>query len=101
MAPLEAMSYRIPCLISKNCNLPEAIKKGAAIETNPSVDELVESLKILFKMEPDKRNTMSDLAYKYILENHSWSKLTSEIKIYIIQYVKIFRLIYFFYFLSL
>lgn len=80
MAPLEAMSYKIPCLISKYCNLPEAIKKGAAIETNPSVDELVESLKILFKMNHEKRNKMSDLAYDYILENHSWSKLSLEIQ---------------------
>ena len=60
--------------------LAEAIKKGAAIETNPSVDELVESLKILFKMNHEKRNKMSDLAYSYILENHCWSKLTSEIQ---------------------
>ena len=80
MTPLEAMSYKIPCLISKNCNLPAVIKNGAAIETNPSVEELVESLKKLFKMDAVKRKKMSALAYSYILENHNWLKLTAEIK---------------------
>ena len=51
MATLEAMSYGVPCLISENCNLNQAIKIGAALETNPSVDKIVESLKILFKMD--------------------------------------------------
>ena len=45
MAPLEAMSYGVPCLISENCNLNQAIKLGAALKTNPSVDEIVKSLK--------------------------------------------------------
>ena len=45
MAVLEAMSYGIPCLISENCNLPETIDIGAAIKTNPSVDEIIKSLK--------------------------------------------------------
>lgn len=80
MAPLEAMSYGIPCLISKHCNLPGAIKIGAAIETNPEVKNLVESLEILFKMDIKNRNKMIDLAYKYISDKHSWKKLTSEIK---------------------
>ena len=33
MAVLEAMSYRVPCLISENCNLPETLNSGAAIKT--------------------------------------------------------------------
>ena len=80
MAVLEAMSYGIPCLISENCNLHEAIKIGAAIETNPTVENLVESLKILFKMDMVKRSQISDLAYKYISVNHNWSKITYQTK---------------------
>ena len=80
MAVLEAMSYEIPCLISDNCNLPEAIEKGAAIKTNPSVNEIYESLKILFKMDLVKRRNMTDIAYKYISENHNWNILTKEMK---------------------
>lgn len=80
MAPLEAMSYGVPCLISENCNLNQAIKIGAALETNPSVDEIVESLKIFFKMNSRERRKISQLAYKYVCENHSWDKITCEIK---------------------
>ena len=56
MTVLEAMSYEIPCLISENCNLPEIFKKGAAIKTNPSVNKISDSLKILFKMKDDEKN---------------------------------------------
>lgn len=80
MAVLEAMSYGIPCLISENCNLPEVLEIGAAIKTNPSVNEIADSLKTLFQMDIEKRNMMTRKAYKYISENHCWSSLTSRIK---------------------
>lgn len=78
MAVLEAMSYRIPCLISENCNLPEVLKKGAAIQANPSANEISESLKILFNMNMEERKKMTHLAFKYISENHSWNNLTKQ-----------------------
>ncbi len=80
MATLEAMSYKIPCLISKNCNLTKAIRIGAAIETNPSIEEIVTSLKKLFKMDILEKQKITDLAYKYLTENHNWNKLTNEIR---------------------
>ena len=80
MATLEAMSYGVPCLISENCNLSKAIKIGAALETNPSVDKIVESLKILFKMTNEERREISELAYKYVSENHNWEKIIYQIK---------------------
>ena len=79
MAPLEAMSYGIPCLISKYCNLPEAIKIGAAIESNPKIEDLVDSLKILFKMDSEQRTKISNFAFKYIEDNHNWNKINYQI----------------------
>ena len=49
------MSYRVPCLISENCNLPETLNSGAAIKTNPSVDEIIKSLKYLIKMNDKEK----------------------------------------------
>ena len=80
MAVLEAMSYEIPCLISDNCNLPAVFEKGAAIKTNPSINEISVSLEILFKMDIEERKRMTNQAYQYISQNHSWEKLTYEIK---------------------
>ena len=80
MAVLEAMSYGLPCLISENCNLPEALEKGAAIKTNPSINEIYESLKTLFKMDIENRKMMTNKAYKYISENHNWDYITSRMK---------------------
>ena len=55
MAVLEAMSYGIPCLISENCNLPETLKIGAAIKTNPSVEEIIKSLKYIIKLNDKEK----------------------------------------------
>lgn len=44
MAILEALSFGIPCLISKACNIPEAIKSGAALEIEPSERSIVDGL---------------------------------------------------------
>ena len=80
MAVLEAMSYEMPCLISDNCNLPDVLKIGAAIKTNPTTNEIFDALKILFKMSDEEKRKMTLKALKYIIENHSWEKLTYEIK---------------------
>tara|TARA_A100000164_G_scaffold294948_1_gene268855 strand:- start:3184 stop:4263 length:1080 start_codon:yes stop_codon:yes gene_type:complete len=79
MAVLEAMSYCIPCLISENCNLPETINIGAAIKTNPSVNEIIKSLKYLFKMNEKEKKRISELAYNYVYFNHDWANLTSKL----------------------
>ena len=79
MAALEAMSYGIPCLLSENCNLPETFKIGAAIKTNPSVDEIIKSLKYLIKMKDKEKKKISKLAYDYVSLNHNWSRITSEL----------------------
>ena len=79
MAALEAMSYGLPCLISDNCNLPETLKIGAAIKTNPSVDEIIKSLKYLIKMNDKEKEKISKLAYNYVALNHNWSEITSKL----------------------
>tara|TARA_S200000501_G_scaffold325079_1_gene322717 strand:- start:398 stop:1474 length:1077 start_codon:yes stop_codon:yes gene_type:complete len=79
MAALEAMSYGLPCLISENCNLPETLNIGAAIKTNPSVNEIIKSLKYLIKMNDKQKKKISELAYNYVSLNHNWSKLTSQL----------------------
>ena len=79
MAVLEAMSYGIPCLISENCNLPETLNIGAAIRTNPSVNEIIKSLNYLIKMNDEEKKKISKLAYKYVSLNHNWAKLTSQL----------------------
>ena len=78
MAVIEAMSYRLPCLISDNCNLNKALKLGAAIKTNPSTEEIVKALKLFFEMKKFERDNISKLAYEYVIENHSWSNIIAK-----------------------
>ncbi len=79
MAVLEAMSYSKPCLISENCNLPETLEIGAAIKTNPSVDEIIKSLKYLIKMDDKEKKEISKRAYNYVSLNHNWANIISHL----------------------
>ena len=79
MAALEAMSYGIPCLLSENCNLKETLEIGAAIKTNPSVSEIIDSLKYLIKMNDKDKKKISKLAFDYVSLNHNWSNLSSKL----------------------
>ena len=79
MAALEAMSFGIPCLISENCNLNEIIKIGAAIKTNPSVIEIIASLKYLMQMDDNEKKRISKLAYDYVSLQHNWCNITSKL----------------------
>ena len=79
MAALEAMSYGIPCLISENCNLTETINIGAAIKTNPTVIEIIESLKYLIQMDDNEKKKISKLAYDYVSVHHNWPILSSQL----------------------
>ena len=44
MGALEAMAYQCPSLLSAACNLPEAIRVGAAIQADPQAATLANSL---------------------------------------------------------
>ena len=52
---------------------------GAAIKTNPSVNEIIKSLKYLIKMNDKEKKNISELAYNYVSLNHNWSILTSKL----------------------
>tara|TARA_Y100001978_G_scaffold122166_1_gene108987 strand:+ start:2068 stop:3150 length:1083 start_codon:yes stop_codon:yes gene_type:complete len=80
MAVIEAMSFRLPCLISENCNLNKAIDQGAAIKSNPSIEEIVRSLQLFFKMKKDQRDNISNLAVEYVKNNHNWRDITLRTK---------------------
>lgn len=44
MSVLEAWAYRLPVLMTQECNLPEGFEKGAAIKISTSPDEMSETM---------------------------------------------------------
>ena len=72
IAALEAMSYNLPCILSSACNINEALSAKAAIQGEPNPEELVTSLKKLFKLTDLERNSMGEIGRSIVEKNYSW-----------------------------
>lgn len=92
MSILEAMSYGIPCVVTKGTNVGDFVEKsnsGWVAETN--VDSIAETIKRAI-FERNEWKNKSDNARKLIEDKFSWDKVSSEtIRKYqeILQEVKI------------
>ncbi len=75
MAVLEAASYGVPSVITKECNLPQLIAGGAAIETKQSIDEIRDSLIKAITLDDDDWSEMSTNSYKIIKDMFSWESV--------------------------
>jgi poly(glycerol-phosphate) alpha-glucosyltransferase len=75
MAALEAMSFRLPCLLSHACNLPDAFSCGAAQVAEPSVDSLIFSFKQFFALSDCQRQLMGSAGFCLVKSRFSWSQV--------------------------
>lgn len=78
MAALEAMAHRLPCLLSRACNLPEAFAAGAAFEVEPEPAALAASLRQLFMLSPDERTAMGSAGRHLVEEHFSWDRVAAQ-----------------------
>ncbi len=79
MAVLEAWSYALPVLMTKECNLPEGFSAGAAVEISLSSQKLVAELIQFAEMTEDERQEMGGRGQKLVKEKFSWKKIAQQI----------------------
>ena len=77
MAALEAMSFRLPCLLSSACNLPEAFDCNAAIRAEPDASELIDSLLSMFSFSDFDLATMGKNSRKLVKNRFDWRTIAS------------------------
>jgi len=80
MAPLEAMSFGKPVLLTKTCNFPEAAQFGAGVEVTCDVDALVEGLKRMMSMDDRERDVMGLAGKKLVEQHYNWQVICSELE---------------------
>jgi poly(glycerol-phosphate) alpha-glucosyltransferase len=78
MAVLEAWSYRKPVLMTPQCNLPEGVAAGAAIEATPDVDALAQGLANLMEASDTQRLQMGQRGWELVNQKFTWSKVAAE-----------------------
>jgi poly(glycerol-phosphate) alpha-glucosyltransferase len=78
MTILEAWSWRLPVLMTPNCNLPEGSKAGAAITVEADVESLCRALNQLFSMDSVEREAMGARARCLVEEQFRWPRIADQ-----------------------
>ncbi|MEB3322634.1 MAG: glycosyltransferase [Synechococcaceae cyanobacterium] len=78
MAALEAMSWRLPCLLSPACNLPEAYTAGAALPVDPTAASLATGLRALMGLSAAERQAMGRAGRALVAERFTWPRVARQ-----------------------
>jgi glycosyltransferase involved in cell wall biosynthesis len=80
MAVLEAWAYRLPVLMTPQCNLPEGFAAKAALEMAPEAASISVALKRLFDMTESERRTMRDRGFRLVQERFAWPPVAASMR---------------------
>lgn len=72
---LEAWSWRLPVLMTKQSNIPEGASAGAAIVMEPDADSIAAALRQLFSMSDAEREAMGDNGRRLVEERFAWPRI--------------------------
>ena len=68
---IEAMSYKLPCLLTKECNISDAYNNGSEL-IDIDVDKLSSSLDKFCKKSDAEHKSMGNKAYDFVNCNFTW-----------------------------
>jgi poly(glycerol-phosphate) alpha-glucosyltransferase len=80
MSVLEAWSYQLPVLMTKECNLYEGFDNNAAIEIGLSPNQIADKLIFLNKMSLIEYKDMSNNALKLVKQKFTWDIIASDME---------------------
>lgn len=80
MSILEGMASGLPCIITTECNFPEAAKHGVAHVVNPNPNAIETALMTCLH-HPSEAKDMGERARQFIFENYSWDQIASKLKL--------------------
>jgi len=80
MAVLEAWAYRLPVLMTPQCNLPEGFAAKAALQMAPEAASISVALKKLFDMTESERRTMGDKGRRLVEERFTWPTMAASMR---------------------
>ena len=74
LSVLEAWSYRLPVLMTPECNLTEGFTADAALRANPEMHSLATALNSLFQASDADRRSMGDRGRALVEKRFAWSQ---------------------------
>ena len=80
MSVLEAWSYRLPVVMTPECNLPEGFAADAAIRIETSADSIAEGLSTLFSMNDANLMSMGAKGRGLVEERFTWKTVAAQMR---------------------
>jgi poly(glycerol-phosphate) alpha-glucosyltransferase len=80
MSVLEAWSYRLPVVMTPECNLPEGFACGAALEIRSGKGSFQDGMRILIEMTNQERAAMGMRGRRLVEERFTWPKVAQSLK---------------------
>lgn len=78
MSVLEAWSYRLPSLITPECNLPVGFEQCAAIQINTNSASISTGMLELFEMSDRDRDEFGGRAYQLVASKFTWRSVAEQ-----------------------
>lgn len=78
MTILEAWSYRLPVLMTKECNLEVGFEKHAAIQIDSSIEGIQNGLKEAFGLSKDEFEKMGENGYQLVKNEFTWEEVSKK-----------------------
>lgn len=73
MAVLEAWAFRLPVLITPECNLPEAYDLNAAVRIEAEADSIAKALRSLMSMSAEDRSRIAQNGRELVERQFTWT----------------------------
>ena len=80
MAILEAAAARLPVLLTPECNFPELVTAGGAVEVPPTLAGCRTGLHQIFSQSETVRQDMGERGHALIANNYTWAKIASQMQ---------------------
>ena len=78
MSVLEAWSYKLPVLKTKECHIPEGFSENAALALDLDADNIADRLEELSNLTDAQRNQLAENGYRLVQSRFNWNKIAAD-----------------------
>ncbi len=78
MSVLEAWSYKLPILMTPECNLPDGYESNAALKIETTPESIAEGLKHLFSLSNSQLEEIGNNGFKLVKEKYTWESVARQ-----------------------
>lgn len=78
MSVLEAWAYKLPVIMTDQCNLPDGFESKSSIRVTTKPESIAAGLEKLFKMSDEERDKMGENGYRLVENKYTWDKIADQ-----------------------